>query len=137
MSLIRINRNPSGRQLAVFAAAWLVFLGVLGAREWLRRRGLAAEILWALAAAVPVAGVLSREALRLAYLGLSYATRPIGIVVSLVVLAAAYYLALAPIGLTMRLFGHDPLSRRFEPGAPTYWIPRKTVRPGASYFDQS
>jgi predicted transporter len=137
MSLIRINRNPSGRQLAVFAAAWLVFLGILGAKEWLRHRAVAAEILWALAAAVPLAGVGSREALRLVYLGLSYATRPIGVVVSLIVLAAVYYLALAPIGLTMRLFGHDPLSRKFEAGATTYWKPRKTVRPAASYFDQS
>jgi hypothetical protein len=137
MSLIRINRNPSGRQLAVFAAAWLVFLGVLGAKEWLRNRGLAAEVLWVLAAAIPLAGAFSREALRLAYLGLSLVTRPIGVIVSFIILAAVYYLALAPIGLTMRLFGHDPLSRKFEPNAPTYWMPRKTVRPVASYFDQS
>jgi Saxitoxin biosynthesis operon protein SxtJ len=137
MSLIRINRNPSGRQLAVFAAAWLVFLGAIGAKEWMRGRPSAAEVLWALAAAAPIAGFVSREALRLLYLGLSHVTRPIGVVVSLVVLAAVYYLALAPIGLTMRLFGHDPLSRKFEPGAPTYWKPRKTVMPVASYFDQS
>ena len=137
MSLIRINRNPSGRQLAVFAVAWLVLLGALGAKEWLRDRHLPAEILWAIAAAVPLAGIVSREALRLAYLGLSYATRPIGIAVSLIVLAIVYYRALAPIGLTMRLFGRDPLSRRFEPDAPTYWKPRKTVRPVSSYFDQS
>jgi hypothetical protein len=137
MPLIRINRNPSGRQLAVFAAACLVLLGALGAREWLRGRGAAAGVLWALAAAVPLAGVASREALRLLYVGLSYATRPIGVVVSVIALAAVYYLALAPIGLTMRLFGRDPLSRKLEPGAPTYWTPRKTVRPVASYFDQS
>lgn len=137
MSLIRINRNPSGRQLAVFAGAWLVLAGALGAREWLHGRATVAEILWALAASVPLAGVVSREALRLVYLGLSYATRPIGAVVSVVTLAAVYYLALAPVGLTMRLFGRDPLSRKFEPGAPTYWMPRKIVKPVASYFDQS
>jgi Saxitoxin biosynthesis operon protein SxtJ len=137
MSLIRINRNPSGRQLAVFAAAWIVFLGALGAKEWLRGRDLAAEILWTLAAAAPLAGLFSREALRLVYLGLSHATRPIGVVVSVVVLAVVYYLALAPIGLTMRLFGRDPLARKFEPEAQTYWKPRKAMRPVASYFDQS
>jgi hypothetical protein len=137
MSLIRINRDPTGRQLAVFAAAWLVLLGAVGAKEWMRNRGLAAEILWAVAAAVPLAGAVSREALRLVYVGLSLATRPVGIAVSLIVLAAVYYLALAPIGLTMRLFGHDPLSRKFEPGAPTYWNPRKTARPVSTYFDQS
>lgn len=137
MSLIRINRNPSGRQIAVFAAAWLVFLGALGAKEWMRNSGLAAEILWAAAVAVPAVGAVSMEALRLVYVGLSLATRPFGIVVSVIILAAVYYLALAPIGLTMRLFGHDPLARKFEPDAPTYWKPRKTVRPVSSYFDQS
>jgi hypothetical protein len=137
MSLIRINRNPSGRQLAVFAAAWLVFVGASGAKEWLRDHHTSAGVLWALAAAVPLAGVVSREGLRLVYVGLCYATRPIGLVVSLIVLAVVYYIALAPIGLTMRLFGRDPLSRGFEPDAPTYWKPRKTVRPVATYFDQS
>jgi hypothetical protein len=137
MSLIRINVNPSGRQLLVFAAAWLVFLGVIGTENWLHGHHRTAGILWTLACLVPLVGVFSRTALRFVFVGLSYATRPIGIVVSYIVLALVYYLALTPIGLTMRLLRHDPLSRKFEPDAESYWSPRIKTKPVESYFDQS
>ena len=91
MSLIRINRTPSGRQLLVFGVAWLVLLGLLGWESWSRNRHLAAETAWALAAAVPLAGLLSQAFLRHVYVALSYATYPIGFVVSHVVLALVYY----------------------------------------------
>lgn len=137
MSLIRIDKNPSGRQLIVFGGAWLGFFGVAGWLCWHRGRHAAAEALWGAAALVPLAGAVSRRAIRSAYVGLSYATYPIGFVVSHVALALVYYLALAPIGLTMRLFGHDPLSRKFDKAAKSYWKRRKGPRPPASYFDQS
>jgi hypothetical protein len=137
MSLIRINVNPSGRQLVVFATTWLLFLGVIGAENWHHGRHATAEILWALACLVPLLGMLSRAALRFVFVGLSYATRPIGIIVSFVVLALVYYLALTPIGLTMRLLRHDPLSRKFKPDSESYWNTRPGTKPVESYFDQS
>lgn len=36
-------------------------------------------------------------------------------------LAAIYYLVVTPIGLVSRLI-HDPLSRRWNRGAQSYWI---------------
>jgi len=136
MSLIRINRNPSGHQLSTFGAAWLVLLGLFGWEAWLRNRHSAAEAAWALAALVPVAGLFSRRFLRFAYLALSYATYPIGFAVSHVVLAVVFYLALTPMGLAMRLFRHDPLSRRFDPKAGSYWVRRGGTKPPESYFQQ-
>jgi hypothetical protein len=136
MSLIRITKNPSQRQLLVFAASWLVFLGALGVVGWVRGRHLHAEVFWTLAAALPLAGLASRRILRIAFVGLSYATYPIGLVVSNIVLALVYYLALTPIGLTMRLFRYDPLARKFDAAAPSYWIPRKTNKTPESYFKQ-
>jgi ABC-type uncharacterized transport system permease subunit len=96
-----------------------------------------AESLWATAAVVPLAGVASRTLLRLAYVGMSYVTFPVGFVASYIVLALVYFLALTPIGLTMRLFGHDPLSRKFEPDAASYWKPRSKNKTPESYFNQS
>jgi hypothetical protein len=134
--LLRINRRPSGAQLAVFALAWLA---VLGRIAWiLRGRGelRAATAVVVLAAGVPLAGLVRREALRLAYVGLATATYPIGAFVSQVVLAAAFYLVLTPIGAVLRAAGHDPLQRRFEPSAGTYWSPRRGPRAAASYLRQ-
>ncbi len=136
MSLIRINRNPSDRQLSVFALAWLLFLGILGAQAWHRGHLTAAKVAWGLAGAVPLTGLLNRESLRRVYLALSYATYPIGFVVSRVLLALVYYLALTPIGLTMRLFRYDPLARRFDRGASSYWTPRQAPPTPESYFNQ-
>jgi hypothetical protein len=70
------------------------------------------------------------------YLGLSYATYPIGFAVSHVILVLVYCVVLTPIGLTMRLFGYDPLARRFDAGAKTYWTPRNKAKTVESYFKQ-
>jgi hypothetical protein len=137
MPLIRINKDPSRRQLAVFGAAWLVFLALSGWASWSRGRHMAAEVLWTVAAVVPLAGLFVPRFLRLVYLGLSYLTYPVGFVVSYVVLAVVYFLALAPIGLTMRLFRHDPLSRRLDPLAKSYWKPRNAAKSAEDYFNQS
>ena len=132
MSLLRLNRNPSSRQLIVFGLAWLGLLALAGGRYWWRSRHPAAEITWTLAVVIPLAGLICPRLLRHLYVGLSHATYPIGYVVSHVVLALAYYLVLTPVGLTMRLFRYDPLTRRFEPMAPSYWKPRETMKTAES-----
>ena len=137
MSLIRINKNPKGRQLVVFGLAWLVILAASG---WIwRGRGhqCAAEVLGILSLAVPIAGVIYPPFLKGVYLGLSYATYPIGFVVSHVVLAVLYFLVLTPVGLTMRLFRHDPLAKKFDMNARTYWVTREKKGEPGSYFNQS
>jgi len=136
MSIIRINKNPTGRQLFVFSIAWLVFLFAAALAD--RRHGhpRAAEALGFAAVALPLAGLASQRLLRYAFLGLSYATYPIGLVISHIALAVVYYVALTPVGLTMRALGRDPLERKFEPEKKTYWTPTKTNRSVESYFKQ-
>ena len=137
MSLIRIQKNPSRRQLLVFAIAWLVFFGISGGVCWIQGRHGPGGVLLALACAVPVVGAMAPSVLRIAYLGLSYATYPLGFVVSYVVLGFVYYLVLTPIGLMMRLLGRDPLERRFDPKAKSYWAAREPEKSVDSYFNQS
>src|SRR5215471_8978189 len=52
-------------------------------------------------------------------------------VVSPVVLGAAFYLMITPMGLVMRLFGKDLLRLRFDRASPTYWIKRTPPGPPA------
>jgi ABC-type uncharacterized transport system permease subunit len=136
--MIPINKNPSQRQLTVFGGIWLVFFGFFGA--WTLWRGgsqLAGSLLLSAAVAVPAIGRLSPKFLRLVFLGMSYATYPIGLVVSLAIMLVMYYLVVTPIGLLMRLLGHDPMQRRFDRGATSYWIERPTSAPSArQYFRQ-
>jgi ABC-type uncharacterized transport system permease subunit len=137
MSLIRISKNPPGKQLVVFAVAWAVFLGCIGFADWHHGRPRAAEVLWTIALLLPLTGLVSRKPIKYAFVGLSYATYPIGYVVSHVALAIVYFLALTPIGLLMRVLGKDPLSRKFDASQKSYWIPRNTTKSPESYFKQN
>lgn len=65
-----------------------------------------------------------------------YVTSRIGFVVSHLILMIIYFVVITPIGLIMRLVGHDPLRLKFEPPAKIYWIDRKGRRSAASYFRQ-
>ena len=40
------------------------------------------------------------------------------------ILAIIYLLSVGPVGLVMRLFGHDPLDRRLTP-EPSFWRPHE------------
>ena len=57
-------------------------------------------------------------------------------VVSPIVMAALFYGVLTPIGLLLRLTGHDPLRRRMEPGVRSYWIVRRPSSPQTRMKDQ-
>ena len=45
------------------------------------------------------------------------------------VMGILFYGAVTPTALLLRLFGKDPLRRRFEPDAETYWIVRDPPGP--------
>ena len=135
--MIRIEHNPSGRQLTVFGLCWLAAFGILGGMAWLKT-GLSATVCmtWIIAVLVPAIGLLWPSVLRIVYLLLAYLTFPIGFVVSYLILAVVYYLVLTPIGLVMRLTGYDPMQRRFDRDATTYWTPRKQDESTEQYFRQ-
>jgi hypothetical protein len=136
MSLVRINRHPSRRQLTVFAVAWLVAGAFAGVGLWRRGHETPAIVTVALAVSAPLIGIGAPAALRWLYVGLSYATYPIGFVVSHVVLAIVYFGVVTPIGLVMRLCGYDPLERKFDAKLTSYWKLRRDRPPSESYFRQ-
>lgn len=50
-------------------------------------------------------------------------------VVSPLVMGLLFYAMFTPFGVVMRLMGKDPLHRRFEAGADSYWIRREPPGP--------
>ncbi|MBI1357717.1 MAG: hypothetical protein GC160_25525 [Acidobacteria bacterium] len=59
----------------------------------------------------------------------------LGAINSRIILSAAFYLALAPLGFLTRLFGRDPLDRR-GPARDSYWIPREKTRQTKEGFER-
>ena len=135
--MIQIEHNPSRRQLTVFGLLWMLFFGILGCTAWWKTGSfVSAGWFWAIGAAVPAMGLVRPGALRIVYLLAAYATFPIGFVVSYVILAVVYYLVLTPTGIILRLTGYDPMQRRFDSNAKTYWSPREQDESNEQYFRQ-
>jgi Saxitoxin biosynthesis operon protein SxtJ len=134
MALLRINTKPSGRQLAVFAAAGLAAAALAGWGLWRQGSPRAAATVWGVGLSLPLVGLVSRGILRAVFVGLSYATYPVGWIVSYVATAVVYFVAITPVGLIMRMLGHDPLSLRRRPESG--WRPRPPRPKPGEYFNQ-
>ena len=137
MALIRVNTDPTRRQLHQFGFVWLGFLLLFAGMAWWRFGSPEAARWLALSAVVvPVVGWLWPAFMKAVYVGLSYAAFPIGFVVSHVVMALVYYLVVTPIGLVMRALGHDPMHRVFDRQAGSYWVERTQTRDPRRYYRQ-
>ena len=135
--LIRIDHNPPRWQLSIFGVAWLVLFGVVGGLVLGAGGSVpAAGGLWSVGVFVPLAGWLLPGLMRIVYLTAAYAALPIALVISHLMLLAVYYLLVTPTGVLMRLLGHDPLARRFDASAQTYWCPRDRAENVGRYFRQ-
>lgn len=55
-------------------------------------------------------------------------------IISPLILALLFYIFITPIGFLMRLTGKDPMRRRFEPAAKSYWIDRDPPGPKPETF---
>lgn len=132
-----IHRDPSPGQLQQFAFLWCpVFCGILGVMLYRHSNFGAAGLTWAIGAIVAAAGLYSPVLVKPVFVGLLYLTAPVGWVVANVVLVGSFYLVLTPLGLALRLWGHDPLRRNLDLQAATYWQPPSGPRSAKSYFKQ-
>ncbi len=125
------------RLLRQFALLWLAFGGAFAATAYARQRWPAAAVLAGLAIALGPVGLVKPRTIRPLYTALTAVTRPVGHVVSSVLLTAVYFGMFTPLALLFRLLGHDPLGRRQRPGRPSYWTPKPNPADVSSYFRQS
>ncbi len=135
MALIELRLHPSERELRGFGAILLGVFGLLGAVVlWRTGSTPAAAALGAIGGALCLA-FYAVPTLRLpiyrAWMRLVY---PIGWVVSHLVLAAVFYLAILPLGILLRLLRYDPMRRRFEPATESYWEPHDPAASPDRYF---
>jgi hypothetical protein len=135
--MLELKTTFTTRELRQFAGIWFpLFCGMVGFFCWRWEWTVAAYVIWAIGAALGIIGVLFPAVIRPVYRGLLLATFPIGWVMSHVILGVVYYLVMTPIGLIMRLLGRDPMERRLDRTAATYWVPRQQVTNVERYFRQ-
>jgi hypothetical protein len=140
MAIIDINKNPSTRELAWFP--WLFFLFCVlvgGLFAWTISGGPSLLPLWigtGLGAAGWLVSLAVPRTRRPLYLAWNYATLPLGILTAYLSLAIVYFLVITPIGLVIRTFSHDPMTRRPDPSVSSYWLARGTPSKPERYFRQ-
>jgi hypothetical protein len=135
MAMIDINWNPDKRELRQFAGMWLVFFGAIGGYLF-SKSGMAGwgPVVGAVAALVGLPGLLLPQIMKPIYVVWMTAAFPIGWTISHLLLGVIFYSIVTPIGLTLRLFGYDPMHRKFEPEAATYWSERPEDTDTSRYF---
>ena len=136
--MIDLNLNPSRKELRVFALLQVAFFALVSFLAWRKgslSTGLAGTII-AVSAVLGLIGLIRPPSIRWFYAGWMLAVYPIGWTVSHLMLAVVFFLVITPIGGLMRLLGHDPMRRKFEPGAKSYWEPRPQQSPPERYFRQ-
>lgn len=143
MALIDVNWRPSERQLRQFATISLAGFGVIGCVVAWRNGAWTGEgpwtvplVLWIAGIAIGVSGLTFPRAVRPVYVVLMAVALPIGWVVTHGILVMLYFGVFTPIALAFRLVGHDPLRRRFDPDADSYWIERPPHPAPGRYFRQ-
>jgi hypothetical protein len=70
------------------------------------------------------------------YVGLSVLFFPLGFLVSYVLLAMLFFCIIGPTALVVRLFAADPMQRKYDRAAKSYFAPHERRRTKASYFRQ-
>ena len=120
----------------MFGLVWLVFFGVVGCIACWRSGFAWASGWWGIALLVPAVGTVSSTFLRFVYVGMQYLGLPVRLVVSVAILALLYYAVLTPAGLLLRALGYDPMKRRFDQAAKSYWVPRQPAASPDRYFQQ-
>ena len=60
----------------------------------------------------------------------------IGFCITSLLLIVVFYLVITPVGLILRLLGKDPLERRRDPNAKTYWKDAEKPVDAERYFRQ-
>ncbi|MGE3803222.1 MAG: SxtJ family membrane protein [Gemmataceae bacterium] len=122
--------------LRQFAALCLLIFGALaGWQAWRGNTPLAVALL-VLALGLGPTGLLWPSAVKPVFVGWMLLARPVGWLVSHLLLAILYHALFTPLGLFFRLIGRDRLQRQLRPELPSYWEPRPTMDDPRRYLRQ-
>lgn len=91
---------------------------------------------WGIAAILLLAALAVPAKLAAAYAAWMTMAFPIGWLVSHAVLTIIFFGLFTIVALLFRLIGRDAMTRRFEPDAQSYWVPRRPVDSKKRYFRQ-
>ncbi len=143
MSILQeIKELPSGpRDLRKFSltvgAAFVVLWAVLAfVFPYAFGKGKDLPILWQIGVALAVAGTLVPAVVKPLYYAWMTMALALGFVMTRVLLTIFFFLIMTPVALVFRLIGKDPLHRKLDREAESYWIPKQYLIEDRSRFEK-
>jgi hypothetical protein len=115
-----VQQEPSSRDLTILALIFLVIPGVIGAYS-VFVKGSSNGYVWIIAGAILSLARLIPSLFKGIYrlwVGMSVV---IGFFISRILLTVIFFLVITPLALVMRIVGRDPMERKWDSQAPTYW----------------
>lgn len=144
--MIEINWKPDKktlRQFGVIAFFGFLFIAALAWWELLifsfglgEARPIVAGVFAGLAGISALFSLVFPTANLPIYLGLTLLSYPIGFVLSHLIMGFLFFGLITPLGLFFKVTGRDPMYRKFDPDASTYWTDPRPRRGKDSYFRQ-
>jgi hypothetical protein len=134
--------NPDTAARRRFARSLVIGFPIIAAlftfSGWIKNHAISGWPLWLAIAGAGTGTVLwlIPQIAKPFYLAWYFLACCIGIVVSNLLLAGAYYIVFTPAGLLLRLCRRDSMHRRPDPSATTYWIKAEPVTDPARYYRQ-
>jgi len=143
MAMVSINWNPTDKALKQFAWISLVGFPLIG---WVfsgRPTSFESITPWiatlvglGIGVFSVVAGMVYPKAVKPIFLGLSLITLPIGFVVGEVFLLTVFFGVFTIVSLVFRLVGFDPMTRKYNSKAESYWEPKAQPTSARQYLRQ-
>lgn len=136
MALFKLQSAVSRSELRWFAGLWFpAFWGMVGLLAFRKLDAPTVAVwIWTVGIVISLVGLASPAVMRPIYRMIMLVTFPIGWVMSHVVLFIVYFVVITGAGFLVRRF-YDPMMRRFDPQATSYWFPHEASSP-ERYFRQ-
>lgn len=134
--MIDLKLKPTDGEARVFAASQFVVAAIIGWFLWSRGFHTAITLLLCTSGGVMLTGLLRPDLVRWLYAAWMLLAFPIGFAMSYVVAGLVYFLLITPIGLALRLFGHDPIRNSPSADPETYWVQADPPADPKQYFRQ-
>ena len=123
-------KEPTQKDLRQFGITLGIILAVFGGIHYLKDNTSIYPWFAVFAVLAVFLGAFTPRTLKPVYFVFLKIAHAIGWFNTRVILVLVYYVLLAPIGLVMGVFKNDPLNRKLEKDAETYWIKRHNLTAG-------
>ena len=127
-----MTKEATKKQLRTFGITLALVLIIFGFIQFLKGNIFIYKCLFGLAFVTLTTAFLIPIVIKPLYIGALYLSHALGWFNTRLILGILFYLIFTPIAMIFRIIGRDPLERKFDKNAPSYWKIRK-----ATEFDKS